>query len=57
MYQEFRYICVQHVVICSDTLFYEDFRLEDMLDRFNAFKQSIRESNMLVYVNCADEGT
>ena len=37
------------------TLFYEDFSLQDAIDKFENYKNTDPQSNMLVYVNCPDE--
>ena len=39
-----------------DTLFYEDFNINDIINRHRKFKEREPDASTLVYVTCTDEG-
>ena len=40
----------------SDTLFFQDFSISDIISKFHAFREREPHASLLVYVTCSDEG-
>jgi hypothetical protein len=45
-----------HSSVFSDTVFYDDFSLEETFQSFESFKAKDSEANMVLFVTCTDEG-
>lgn len=43
------------IVIAGDTLFYDDFDLSEIIDRFHKFQSLDAEASLVLYVTCKDE--
>ncbi|KAI0237507.1 hypothetical protein LSAT2_011958, partial [Lamellibrachia satsuma] len=43
------------VVIAGDTLFYDDFDLNEIINKFRGFQRLDAEASLVVYVSCKDE--
>ena len=41
---------------CWDTLFYDDFNLNEIVNKFRGFQRLDAEASLVLYVSCKDEG-